>query len=178
MAKQINVGIGGVVKKIKEVPLGIGGVIKKAKKGVCSVGGVVKEFFASELVLYDGTNFTNGAVQADQYKLNYEGGTGFLSGKKLVVKFKTAIQKSSYMRFTEFGTGASSAPVYFYGPSGNYSTSNYYDIVGTWSANQEYVISKFENTSTTSKIQFQMIQSSDGLNLVFKNYISYVALRD
>lgn len=47
MAKQINVGVGGVVKKVKEVPFSIGGVIKKAKKGVCGVGGVVKTFFGT-----------------------------------------------------------------------------------------------------------------------------------
>lgn len=51
MAKQINVGVGGVVKKVKEVPIGIGGVVKKAKKGVCGIGGVVKEFFTSGLNL-------------------------------------------------------------------------------------------------------------------------------
>ena len=57
MAKQINVSVGGVVKKVKEVPMGIGGVVKKAKKGVCGVGGVVREFYNSELVIYDhGTN--------------------------------------------------------------------------------------------------------------------------
>lgn len=58
MAKQINVGVGGVVKKVKEVPLGIGGVVKKAKSGKCGIGGVVKTFFESELVLYDtGTQY-------------------------------------------------------------------------------------------------------------------------
>ena len=52
MAKQINVGVGGVVKKVKEVPIGIGGVVKKAKKGVCGIGGVVKEFFTSNPLTY------------------------------------------------------------------------------------------------------------------------------
>ena len=50
MAKQINVSVGGVVKKVKKVPLGIGGVVKEAKKGVCGVGGVVREFFASSII--------------------------------------------------------------------------------------------------------------------------------
>ena len=45
MAKQINVGVGGVVKTVKKVPFSIGGIVKQAKKGVCGVGGVVKEFF-------------------------------------------------------------------------------------------------------------------------------------
>ncbi len=48
MAKQINAGIGGVVKKVKKVPFSIGGVVKEAKKGVCGIGGVVKTFYTSE----------------------------------------------------------------------------------------------------------------------------------
>ena len=50
MAKQIDVSVGGVVKKVKKVPLGIGGVVKEAKKGVCGVGGVVKTFFESNII--------------------------------------------------------------------------------------------------------------------------------
>lgn len=58
MAKQINVGVGGVVKKVSKPTFSVGGVVKTAKKGVCGVGGVVKEFYAGEYVLYDrGTNY-------------------------------------------------------------------------------------------------------------------------
>ena len=70
MAKQINVSVGGVVKKVKEVPLGIGGVVKKAKSGKCGVGGVVKTFFESNLVLYDNgeTDYTwEGATNSSGY---------------------------------------------------------------------------------------------------------------
>lgn len=45
MAKQINVCVGGVVKKVTKVPACIGGVVKEMKKGVCGVGGAVREFF-------------------------------------------------------------------------------------------------------------------------------------
>lgn len=176
MAKQINVSIGGV-KKSTKVYACIGNVIKQIKKGVCGVGGVVKEFFASELVLYDGTSFTNGAVQNGSYGIDYEGDVGFLSGKKLVVKFKSAITNTSYIRFTAFYKDSDSLS-YYYGPSGNYSVGSYMDIHGTWSANTEYIFSKFENVSNIYKIRFEMRQTSDGLKLVFKNYFSYVALRD
>ena len=47
MAKQINIGVGGVVKKVSKVPASIGGVVKEMKKGVCGVGGVVKEFWTA-----------------------------------------------------------------------------------------------------------------------------------
>lgn len=53
MAKQINIGVGGVVKKVKKVPASIGGVVKEMKKGVCGIDGVVKEFFRSEFTIYD-----------------------------------------------------------------------------------------------------------------------------
>lgn len=53
MAKQINIGVGGITKKVKKVHASIGGVVKEMKKGVCGVGGVVKEFFNSEFVIYD-----------------------------------------------------------------------------------------------------------------------------
>ena len=53
MAKQINVSVGGVVKKVKEVPLGVGGVVKKAKSGVAGVAGVVREYFSQGLIIYD-----------------------------------------------------------------------------------------------------------------------------
>lgn len=55
MAKQINVGVGGVVKKVSKVPISIGGVVKQVKKGVCGVGGVVKEFF-SGIITFSSTN--------------------------------------------------------------------------------------------------------------------------
>lgn len=64
MAKQINVSVGGVVKKVKKVPLGIGGVVKEAKKGVCGVGGVVKTFFESNII-------TKLTCNDKFYKMNY-----------------------------------------------------------------------------------------------------------
>lgn len=64
MAKQINVSVGGVVKKVKKVPLGIGGVVKEAKKGVCGVGGVVKTFFESNII-------TALKLSSKAYKMNY-----------------------------------------------------------------------------------------------------------
>ena len=56
MAKQIDVSVGGVVKKVKKVPLGIGGVVKEAKKGVGGVGGVVKTFFESNIITSTNAN--------------------------------------------------------------------------------------------------------------------------
>lgn len=53
MAKQINVCVGGVVKKVSKVSACIGGVVKEMKKGVCGVGGVVKEFYASGFTIFD-----------------------------------------------------------------------------------------------------------------------------
>lgn len=53
MAKQINVCVGGVVKKVSKVPACIGGVVKEMKKGVCGVGGVVKEFYAAGFTIFD-----------------------------------------------------------------------------------------------------------------------------
>ena len=79
MAKQINVSVGGVVKKVKEVPLGIGGVVKKAKSGKCGVGGVVKTFYEGELTVFDSTNggwqngfsFGNGTAKVTTSTLLY-----------------------------------------------------------------------------------------------------------
>lgn len=65
MAKQINAGVGGVVKKVSKVPISIGGVVKEVKKGVCGIGGVVKEFFNSEYVVYDrGTEYLEVAASS------------------------------------------------------------------------------------------------------------------
>lgn len=60
MAKQINIGVGGVVKKMSKVPVAIGGVVKEVKKGVCGIGGVVKEFFTSNPLTYSFTNHSGG----------------------------------------------------------------------------------------------------------------------
>ena len=79
MAKQINIGVGGVMKKVKKVPASIGGVVKEMKKGVCGVGGVVKEFFNSEFVIYDHgydpfnvsirlSWYTNASIESDHLK--------------------------------------------------------------------------------------------------------------
>lgn len=54
MAKQINIGVGGVVKKVSKVPASIGGVVKQMKKGVCGIGGVVKTFFTGNVIYEDG----------------------------------------------------------------------------------------------------------------------------
>lgn len=50
MAKQINVGVGGAVKKVSKVYASVGGAVKEIKKGVAGVGGAVKEFFTSNLI--------------------------------------------------------------------------------------------------------------------------------
>ena len=71
MAKEIDICIGGVVKKVKTVPIRIGGVTKEAKKGFCGVGGAVKEFFNSEFVLYDNGNNIYGLTVYYPYSSNY-----------------------------------------------------------------------------------------------------------
>lgn len=48
MAKEIDLGYGGAVKKVKKVYGGVGGAVKELKKGYCGVGGAVKTFFAKE----------------------------------------------------------------------------------------------------------------------------------
>lgn len=128
MAKQINIGVGGVVKKVKEVPIGIGGVVKKAKKGVCGIGGVVKEFFNSSYELYDngvanGTTFsyfTNYssfyAEDAGSYfncRTTSSVGTNGNSTRQFVIKTKSMIDVTSYntlnVTFTHIaGSGAGS----------------------------------------------------------------------
>ena len=68
MPKQINVGINGVVKTVKEVPLSINGVVKKATKGVCGVDGTVREFF----------NYGD-YTQIQNYYLIYDRGTEYVT---------------------------------------------------------------------------------------------------
>lgn len=95
MAKQINVGVGGVVKKVSKVPISIGGVVKQVKKWVCGVGGVVKEFFTSSIIssvtknnviisTNDGTkiSFTNNDTSKAYYLYIY----GDFGGKTFSVK--------------------------------------------------------------------------------------------
>ena len=91
MAKQINVSVGGVVKKVKEVPLGIGGVVKKAKSGKCGVGGVVKTFYDSALVLYD-----NGVTDYTWSNANNNG--TYLSVDGHQTKIGSAIDLSPYTK--------------------------------------------------------------------------------
>lgn len=67
MPKQINVGVNGAVKTVKEVPLCINGVIKKAIKGVCGVNGAVREFFAM-----------SDYEQIQNYSLIYDRGTEYV----------------------------------------------------------------------------------------------------
>ena len=55
MAKQINLGIGGVVKTVKGVYAGVGGVVKTVKSGKCGIGGAVKTFFENTII----TSVTN-----------------------------------------------------------------------------------------------------------------------
>ena len=89
MAKQINVSVGGVVKKVKEVPLGVGGVVKKAKKGVCGVGGVVKTFFQNQMVIFSDGAFQNGfAFKADSE--NWGKNTAFISGDKIYIPYDSS----------------------------------------------------------------------------------------
>lgn len=54
MAKQINVGVGGV-KKASKVYTSVGGIVRQIKKGVCSVSGFVKEFFAGNMIYENGS---------------------------------------------------------------------------------------------------------------------------
>lgn len=79
MAKQINVGVDGVVKKVKEVPLCIDGVVKKAKKGVCGVGGVVKEFFASAYQLFGNVSMVTGSNKQNLLAREITGGYKFVT---------------------------------------------------------------------------------------------------
>ena len=79
MAKQISVGVGGVVKKAAKVRVGVGGVVKTVKKGVCGIGGVVREFYGGErdgLCLYkdglvDGYNWVRSITDKGTYLVPY-----------------------------------------------------------------------------------------------------------
>ena len=81
MAKQINVGVGGV-KRTSKVRAGVGGVVKTITKGVAGVGGVVKEFYGGEKIFEDdydyeyvGLSTYNGYLNV---KPNMGGSTGHL----------------------------------------------------------------------------------------------------
>lgn len=47
MTKEIDVCIGGAMRKIGKVPVAINGAVREAAKGVAGVGGAVVEFFTS-----------------------------------------------------------------------------------------------------------------------------------
>lgn len=161
MAKQINVGIGGVVKKVSKVPAAIGGVVKEMKKGVCGVGGVIKTFFESNFLLYNngewgngygivagntvGTYFTitdKGTYITQTWKSSGSSSAYLMSSKyidltkysKLHIKFRVDNYNDSYYQF--------GADVYIKQSSGYYSRAGYisdrdasvgtiYDVTGT-----------------------------------------------
>lgn len=79
MAKQINVGIGGAVKKVSKLYAGVGGVVKQIKKGVAGVGGVVKTFYESSTITSANTggNLVNLSKTSDGYlSWNISGSSG------------------------------------------------------------------------------------------------------
>lgn len=173
MAKQINVGVGGVVKTVKEVPISIGGVVKKAQKGVCGVGGVVKTFYESELVLWDGSSVQNGAKWYGSntgYNLDYAFDKGALNNKTLVIKFKKSVTAC-----VDIITMA---------------THNYLDAVGnvinsgdgydsSWKTSTEYVYScsKLKSISSVTSMRIQLTSISAESALDLRTYINYIALK-
>lgn len=86
MAKQINIGYGGAVKKVKEVPFSIGGAIKKAKKGFCGVGGAVKEFFTSNPLVFSYKLFIGWYDNTDTYIQFNNGTTTSGSGTRVEIR--------------------------------------------------------------------------------------------
>lgn len=101
MAKQINVGVGGAVKKVSKVPICIGGVVKQAKKGVAGVGGAVKEFFSSGYDLY-----SYGSNPAGFYFQSYNSGSVFNSDHILVnggfCTFRGTMKTNVLSKYTKF----------------------------------------------------------------------------
>lgn len=93
MAKQINVSIGGTVKKVSQPYTWVGGVLKKVKKGVCGVGGVVKTFFESELILYDNGTNTAGFVSNGIQPITF--GSGNITFSSQLVLFSSLLVNHS-----------------------------------------------------------------------------------
>lgn len=105
MAKEIDVCIGGVIKKVKKVPICIGGVIKEAKKGFGGVGGYVKEFFTSNPLTYSTSPSGAGYINDSGYFQCYSGTAESGTGPQLIImgvaghKIKISTQTSaSYTR--------------------------------------------------------------------------------
>ena len=171
MAKQINDGVGGVVKKVKEVPFSIGGVVKKAKKGVCSIGGVVKEFFVSETVLWNGSSLQNGATYKDSNNriLQYSYSSGALSGKSIVLKFKNSWSSNS------------SGYIYITAYTNSTSVKKVNKFKQAWTAGQEYVYSfdSLEGFSSVTMlgVYFTYVEDGETINSKIADIYSYIAIR-
>ena len=170
MAKQINVGIDGVIKKVSKVTCGVDGVVKTVKKGTCGIDGVVKEFFASELVLYN-NGVQNGATFISNKELKYTGTAGFLANKSIIIKLKQAASNSSATFYLE---GANVQMV----NSSGVKKLGYTEASSDWSANTEYIIQAsvlaFSDTTSYLTLAFS---NRNGTKQTFSDYISYVAIR-
>lgn len=175
MAKQINVGVDGVVRTVKEVPISIGGVVKKAQKGVCGVGGVVKTFFEAQndLILWNGTNLLNGASwwSTNSEHLYYTYTPSNLIGKYLVVVPKTNMTGCCIAVKTNVNTTS-----HYFSPNGGEYTSAA-SASGSWSVGKEYLFS-LNNVANANIANFHAyIQNAQSGSKTFKDNIQYMAIR-
>lgn len=125
MAKEIDVSVSGVVKKVKEVPLGVSGVVKKAKKGVCGVGGAVKTFFEAVTTLYSSTSTTS--VNLWSSPVNLGSKIDFSKYSKLTITvYLENPYEYAWIFFDDIDNGYIENTTYFSGTSGTYTLT--YDI--------------------------------------------------
>lgn len=173
MAKQISVGIGGVVKTVKSVHVGVGGVVKTVKSGKCGIGGAVKTFFEDELVVYDGSDVLNGASYYGSNTNYVLLPSGLITGgKKLVVQLNTAKEGRFH--------------IWLASTSSTYNNTSWYTISSglaqsgssvTFAANTDYIyeldtIPAIKNESVSSiRVGFQPV-----INKIFSSTdISYIS---
>lgn len=181
MAKQINVGVGGVVNKVSKPTFSVGGVVKIAKKGVCGIGGVVKEFFSGDdLVLWNGSEVQNGAT-ASQYitSISYQFTEGSLNDKQIILKVKKKCTNSHVRIYTYNGSTMLSMN------ATNSNGSAYTTSTGgsTWDTDREYIFdfSKLTGYDTANNIGmsfWQDLESEVGNAATKLNVtVAYIAIR-
>lgn len=183
MAKQINTCVGGVIRTVNKVPLSVGGVVREAKKGVCCVAGVIREFYQNEIVLWDGSNLLNGAVNGGSSSstissLKYSFDAGSLQDRNLVVIGNSGVE-SHDRGALQLTLTPHQSTTYFVGNTGKQSNV-WSQVASAWTAGQEYIIpfSSLNNGSFEKITAFDIKYfTGDNNYRTLPLWASYIAIR-
>lgn len=165
--------VDNVVRKIKTQYRSVDNVTRTIKKEYRGVDGVIREVHNNILLLWDGTNYLNGASNVSTTRLKYSDAEGFLSGRTISVTINGGIA-SNYLMTVELLRGGTIQATHYFDADGNIGLD--YGGNKSWNAGSTYNISlaSISDLSKYTEVYIGFRNSSGYTN--FKNYVSKLEL--